>query len=350
MTKKKIREIADFICGDVIGDENIEVSNIRDIREAGKGDLAFILDPKFAPFLDNTKASCVVVPHILEKASCSIIRSKNPTLAYIQIVDFLNAGKVPHPKGIHESAIIGRNASLGENVAIAPYCVLSDNVRIGARTVLYPFSFIGENTVIGEDSIIYPNVSIRENIKIGSRVIIHSGSVVGSDGFGFDNSTGKNLKVPQIGSVVIEDDVEIGSCVTIDRAKFAQTKIGKGTKIDNLVQIAHNVEIGEKCIIAAQCGISGSCKLGESVIMGGQVGIADHVTLCNNVMIGAQSGVMKSVPSDTIVLGSPAHEIRHQRKVYILEDRLPELYERLKKIEKKVESLGPAEIPSQKRK
>jgi len=334
MVKKKIKEIAELIKGELIGDGDIEISGIKDIFEAGEGDLTFILHPKFSSFLDNVKASCAVVPPQVEKAKCPIIRSKNPSLAFRKIVDFLMVGQIPHPKGVHKSAIIGKNVSLGKDVGIGAYAVIEDGVKIGDNTVIYPFTYVGHSSTIGDDCLIYSHVSIREKIEIGSRVIIHSSSVIGSDGFGFDSSTGRHLKIPQIGNVTIGDDVEIGASVTVDRAKFAHTKIGKGTKIDNLVQIAHNVEIGENCLIVAQAGIAGSSILGKYVVLGGQAGVVDHTKIGDNVMIGSQSGVTKSVQPNTVIWGSPARQYHKKRKVFALSDKLPDFYKRLKKIEK----------------
>lgn len=334
MTVRKVKEIADYIGGELMGDGEIEISNIRDIKEAGEGDVAFILHPRFAGLMNSTKASCIIAPREVEKASCALIRAKNPSLAFTQVVDFLEVGKIPHPAGIHKTAVIGEKVKLGENVALGANCVIEPEVEIGNNTVIYPLAFIGRGSKVGDDTIIYSNVSVRERVIIGSRVIIHAGTVIGSDGFGFDSSTGRHVKIPQIGDVIIEDDVEIGACVTIDRAKFAHTLIGKGTKIDNLVQIAHNVQIGENCIVVAQCGVSGSSELGKYVIMGGQVGIVDHIKVGDQVMIGAQAGVTKDVPPGTIMLGSPARPIRKQKKIFALIDMLPELYDRIKKLEK----------------
>jgi UDP-3-O-[3-hydroxymyristoyl] glucosamine N-acyltransferase len=340
MKKIKLRELAGLISGQLIGDGDIEVNEIRDITEAGIGCVSFIVHPKFAAYLENTKASCAIVPQGIEKAACPIIRVKNPAIAFIKVVETLMPDRIPHPKGINKLAVIAKSAKIGKNVAIGPYAVISSSATIGDRSIIYPFSYIGDSTEIGDDCIIYPNVSIRENIKIGSRVIIHSGSVVGSDGFGYDNTTGVHLKIPQVGGVIIEDDVEIGACVTIDRAKFSNTKIGKGTKIDNLVQIAHNVIIGENCIIVAQCGISGSSTLGKNVMMGGQAGLVDHITLGDNVMVAAQAGLTKSVPANTIMFGTPARPMRFEKKLVALIDKLPEIYERLKKLENQAKVTG----------
>lgn len=334
MRKKKLKEIAEHIGGELIGGGDIEISGIKDIEEAQTGDVTFLLHPKFAHYLEKTKASCVVVPTQIQKAKCPIIRCENPTIAFIKLVDLLLPDRIPHPSQIHKTALIGNNVSLGKDIGIGAYTFISDNVSIGDGTRIYPFTYVGDNTTIGSDCVIYSNVSIRENIKIGSKVIIHAGSVIGSDGFGYDNSTGKPLKIPQIGDVIIEDDVEIGACVTIDRAKFAHTKIGRGTKIDNLVQIAHNVTIGENCIIVAQCGISGSSVLGKNVVLGGQVGLVDHIKLGDRAIIAAQAGVTKSVPPNAILWGTPARPLRLQKKLHVLEGKLPEIYQRLKRIEK----------------
>lgn len=244
MAEKTVREIAEHIGGKLIGDGTITISDIKAVDEAGAGDIAFVLHPRFSGLLEKTAASCVIVPAKTQSAARTIIQSENPSLAYTKVVDLLEKHSASHPRGIHKTAIIGKGVSLGKGCGIGPYCVIEDNVVLGDGVVLYPFSYIGRDTAIGASSVVYPNVSIRERITIGERVIIHSGSVIGSDGFGYENSTGTHVKIPQIGDVIIGDDVEIGACVTIDRAKIAHTRIGKGTKIDNLVQIAHNVTIG----------------------------------------------------------------------------------------------------------
>ncbi len=359
MPKKSLKEIAEYIGGELVGDGNIEVSGIKDIEEAENGHIAFIFHSKFSSYLEKTKASCVVAPPQIvppsagsrrissgetsfgKKATCAVIHSKNPAIAFIKLVELLMPGRIPRHEGIHKTVLIGKDVSLGKGLSIGAYCVIEDNAVIGEGTVIYPFCYIGHETKIGKDCIIYPNVSIRENIKIGQRVIIHPSSVIGSDGFGYDNTTGRHLKIPHIGDVIIEDDVEIGACVTVDRAKFAHTKIGRGTKIDNLVQIAHNVTIGENCIIVAQCGISGSTSLGKNVILGGQVGLVDHIKLGDNAMIGAQAGVIKSVPANSILWGTPARPLRSEKKVIALRGKLPEIYERLKRIEKALSLRAP---------
>ena len=246
-------------------------------------------------------------------------------------------GHIPHPKGIHKTAFIGNNVKLGKDVAVDAYAVIESGVEIGDGTVIYAHSYVGKQSKIGANCIIYPNVTIRENAKIGNRVIINPGCIIGSDGFGYELTPKGHAKIPHIGDVIIEDDVELGACVTVDRAKIAHTIIGRGTKIDNLVQIAHNVTIGQNCIIVAQCGVSGSTKIGNNVMIGGQAGVVDHVEIGDNTMIGARSGVMKSVPPNTIVWGIPAKPIKKQKIIHILSSKLPELFKRVKLLEKKLD-------------
>jgi UDP-3-O-[3-hydroxymyristoyl] glucosamine N-acyltransferase len=228
---------------------------------------------------------------------------------------------------------------LGKNIAIGPFAIIEDNVILGDDTIVYGNSYIGHDTNIGTKCIIYPNVSIRERITLGNRVIIHCGTVIGSDGFGFAKIRGVQEKIPQIGTVLIEDDVEIGANVTIDRARFDKTIIGKGTKIDNLVQIAHNVIIGENCIIVAQAGISGSTIVGKGVILAGQAGLVGHITVGDGAVAAAQAGVTKSIPAHTMVSGYPARPHDVAKRVNACVQNLPQLYKRIKELEQKIEKL-----------
>ncbi|MBL7157206.1 MAG: UDP-3-O-(3-hydroxymyristoyl)glucosamine N-acyltransferase [Candidatus Omnitrophica bacterium] len=330
--------LAKELGGELVGDGNLTINGIRDIEEALPGDLAFILKKKYEHLLEKTKASCCVVPSQVTETlnNKPIIRCKNPNLAFKKAAELILPNHIPHPKGIHEKAVIADNVTLGKDVSIGCYAVLESGSKIGDGTVIYPHCYIGCRTEIGKNSIIYPNVTIRENIKIGNRVIIHPGSVIGSDGYGYEATRTGHQKIPHIGDVIIEDDVEIGACTTVDRAKIAHTKIGRGTKIDNLVQVAHNVTMGPNCIIVSQCGISGSVKIGKNVIMGGQVGMVEHIEIGDNVMIGAKGGVIKSIPAKSIMAGIPVRPIKKTMKILALEEKLPEIYERLKKIEKKL--------------
>lgn len=338
---KKVAEIAKFINGELVGDGSLLIKGINGINEAAEGDISFILSSKYENLLSSTKASCVVVPKDVTLVSKKpLIKVDDPSIAFSKMIEFLLPDRIPHPKGIDKTAIVSKGARLGRNAALGAYVVIEDGVSIGDNTIIYPFCYIGKNSKIGGDCLIYPNVTVREGISIGNRVIIHSGTVIGSDGFGYNTKhDGTHMKIPQLGTVVIEDDVELGACVAVDRARFANTVIGKGTKIDNLVQVAHNVTIGPYCLIAGQSGISGSSQLGRNVVFGGQVGIVDHVKLGDFTMVGAQSGVTKSFPPKTTLFGMPARPINKARALIGFVGLLPKLYERVRALEAKIKEL-----------
>jgi len=334
--KITIGELATGIGGSLVGDAGIVVGSICDIEKAGSGDLAFVFGRKYAPLLKKTNASCVVVPDDMGSAPVPVIRCKNPNIAFKKSVELIMPGAISHPTGIHKSAVLGKSVKLGKDVAIGACAYLEDNAEISDGTVVYAHCYIGRSVKVGKACIIYPNVTVRENSKIGDRVIIHPGCVIGADGFGYERTQRGHEKIPHIGGVILGDDVELGAGVTVDRAKIAYTRIGQGTKIDNLVQIAHNVTIGKNCIIVSQTGISGSVKIGDNVMMAGQVGLVDHIEIGDNVMVAAQSGIMKSVPANTIVWGSPARPFKEAQKIYVLSHKLPEIYKRLLAVEKKL--------------
>ncbi len=334
--RKTLKEIAVLINGEVVGDDNIVVTGIAGIQEALPGDITFLANPKYLTFIDRTKASAVITSRDIKSARCAIIRVENPSLAFTKVVSWVTPQE-SHPEGLHSTVIRGKKVILGKDVALAAYVVIEDSVSIGDKTVVYPGCYIGANVKIGRNSIIYPNVSIREESIIGSNVIIHSGTVIGSDGFGFVTVDGIHHKIPQLGKVVIEDDVEIGSNVSIDRARFDKTVIGKGTKIDNLVHIAHNVIIGKNCLIVAQVGISGSTTLGNNVVLAGQVGVVGHVNIGDNSIVMAQSGVSKSLPADSIVWGYPAKPADTAKRTNACVQNLPRLYDTVSELKKKIE-------------
>lgn len=337
--QKTLQEIAQIIDGEVIGDGNVIVTGVCGIKEAEEGDLTFVANLRYLPLMYKTKASAIITSRDVRKSPKPIIRTDNPSLAFAKMVSLLAPNEISYPKGIHPTAIVGENVVFGKDVAIQAYSVIDNNVEIGDRTVIYTGVGIGHHTKIGSDSMIYSGVSIRERITIGNRVIIHSGTVIGSDGFGFATVKGIHHKIPQIGTVTIEDDVEIGANVTIDRARFGRTLIGRGTKIDNLVQIAHNVEIGENSIIVAQTGISGSTIIGKGVTLAGQSGIVGHITVGDNAVVAAQAGVTKSVPPNMCVSGYPAkpHTVAKRINAYI--QRLPNLISTIHALEKRVKEL-----------
>ena len=338
--QKTLREVAEIIGGEVVGDETVVITGVCGIREAKEGDLTFVANAKYLPLIRQTRASAIITSREVKETSKPIIRTDNPDLAFAKMLSLLAPNEITHPKGIHPTAILGKNVQLGQDVAIQPYAVIGDHVRIGDRTIVYAGVFIGDRSTIGSDTLIYPHVTIRERSVIGNRVIIHSGTIIGSDGFGFSTVKGIHVKIPQIGIVRIDDDVEIGANVTIDRARFGVTHIKQGTKIDNLVQIAHNAVIGEHSIIVAQAGISGSTVIGKGVILAGQAGIVGHITIGDNTIIGAQSGVSKSVPPNSIMLGAPAKPISKFKETNACIQRLPRLYEAVRLLEEKMASLA----------
>ncbi|RJP28002.1 MAG: UDP-3-O-(3-hydroxymyristoyl)glucosamine N-acyltransferase [Candidatus Omnitrophota bacterium] len=337
--KRTLGEIAKFIGGKVSGDENIVITGVSGIKEAGPEDITFVANPKYFSFADKTKAAAVIVSEEFGQIAKPFIRVKNPSLAFINVVSFVCPNQSIHSKGIHPSAIVAKSAKLGKDVSLGPYVVVEEGASIGDRSIIYAGCFIGRDTSIGPEALIYPNVTIRENVALGSRIIIHSGTVIGSDGFGYVNVDGVHHKVPQVGTVVIEDDVEIGANVTIDRARFDKTFIGKGTKIDNLVQIAHNVIIGSNSLVIAQAGISGSVVIGNNVTLAGQAGLSGHLTIGDNSIVAAQAGVTKSIPANTIVSGYPAKPHDVAIRVNACVQNLPRLYETVNELKKKVDSL-----------
>ena len=337
--RKTLKEIAELIDGEVIGNGSTVITGVSGIKEAGEGDITFVANPKYFPLIEKTGASAIITPRDVKAAPKPIIRTDNPSMAFAKIVSFSVPGELKHLKGIHPSVILGKDVSIGHDVAIGPYVVIEDNVSIGDETIIYAGSFVGHGTKIGSGALIYANVSIRERITIGNRVIIHSGTVIGSDGFGFAAIEGLHQKIPQVGTVEIGDDVEIGANVTIDRARFEKTIIGSGTKIDNLVQIAHNVVIGNNSIIVAQVGISGSTTVGNNVVLAGQVGLVGHINIGDNVIVMAQSGVSKSIPAGTMAWGYPAKPASHAKRVNACVQSLPRLFETVSQLKKKIEEL-----------
>ena len=334
-----LQEVADIVDGEIVGDKNVVVTGICGIKEAKTGDLTFIANSKYMPLIKNTRASAIITSRDIEKSAKPIIRTDNPSLAFAKMVSKMVPNDVDHPKGIDERAVIDKSVKFGKDVAIQPYVVIEKNAQIGDGTIIYAGTYVGANTVIGANCLIYPRVTIRERVNIGNNVTVHSGTVIGSDGFGFATVCGVHHKIPQIGVVIIEDDVSIGANVTIDRARFGRTFIGKGTKIDNLVQIAHNVVIGENSIIVAQAGISGSTTIGKNVIMAGQSGIVGHVEIGDNTIIAAQSGVSKSLDKNIFVIGSPARPQNIWKRINASMGHLPELLKTVSKLSKKVKVL-----------
>jgi UDP-3-O-[3-hydroxymyristoyl] glucosamine N-acyltransferase len=330
-----LRELAELSGGELVGDPKQTVKGAASLLEAGEGDITFFGDARYLTLLRKTRASAVFVPKdFSESIPQPHIRVAHPAKAFEQVVLKLVPEPVRFVPGIHPTAIIDPSATLSEGVSIQPRVVIEPNVSVGRNTVIGAGSYLGHGTVIGPDSLVYPNVTIRERTIIGARVVIHGGAVIGSDGFGFEMVDGHYRKIPQVGIVQIDDDVEIGANSTIDRARFGRTWIQRGVKIDNLVQIAHNVVVGEDTAIAAQVGIAGSTRLGHHVVIGGQAGLVGHVEVADQVMIGAQTGVTKNLGAGAWLL-SPAVPIEKAREHLAWVHRLGKLYARVKALEEK---------------
>jgi UDP-3-O-[3-hydroxymyristoyl] glucosamine N-acyltransferase len=331
-----LQELATMLGGELVGDPTVEITGVASLGEATAGEISFFANRKYVGLLRKTRASAVFVPSdFAEPISAAQIRVSNPTKAFEQVVLKLAPKPIAFAAGIHPSAIVDPSAQLGECVSVQPYAVIEAGAKIGDNTIIGAGTYIGHETVIGSECLIYPRVTIRERSRIGSRVIIHSGAVIGADGFGFEMVDGRQEKIQQLGIVQIDDDVEIGANTTVDRARFGRTWIQHGVKIDNLVQVAHNVVIGKHSVVAAQTGISGSTRVGGHVQMGGQVGIVGHVTIADRTLIGAQSGVSKDIGGG-VWFGYPAMPMPEAKRQIAWVRRLGKLFERVKEIEKKL--------------
>jgi UDP-3-O-[3-hydroxymyristoyl] glucosamine N-acyltransferase len=336
--RKKLRELAEWVGGAVVGDEEVEISGVGAIAEARAGEITFIADPKYLPRLSETKASAVIVSKGIIQADKPLLCVANPYLAFAKILSLFSQ-KPYEPRGIDSNAWISPTAKLGRDLSLYPFIYIGDRCRIADRVTLYPGVYVGEDSSIDEESILHPNVSIYPRTVIGKRVVLHSGVVVGSDGFGYVKEGTKNVKIPQVGTVEIEDDVEIGANTTVDRAALGKTIIRKGVKIDNLVQVAHSVVIGEDSILCGQVGISGSTKIGSNVTLAGQVGVADHIEIGDNVMVGAQSGVMSDLAPHQAYVGSPPLPHREFFRMMAVLQKLPEIRKTLNQIEKRLKKI-----------
>ena len=337
----KLSEIAERLGGTLDGDGTIEICAVAGLKEARAGEISFLANPKYASMVAATHASAVIVPNDWDRpVPCALIRVENSDQSFAGAAElFYESVPVPAP-GIHPSAVVADSAQLGEGVSIGANCTIAEGVVIGANTTVQPNCVIGYKAVIGANCLLYPLVSVREFVEIGDRVIIHNGAVLGSDGFGYAvQKDGTRTKIPQIGTVVVEDDVEIGANVAIDRARFGKTRIGKGTKIDNLVQIAHNVVIGEHSVMCGQAGVSGSTTIGSNVILAGQCGLAGHLEIGDGAVVGAQSGVMKNVPPKDFVFGTPAFPHLQSKKMVANTMLLPKLKDKIRVLEERVEQL-----------
>ncbi|MBI5235898.1 MAG: UDP-3-O-(3-hydroxymyristoyl)glucosamine N-acyltransferase [Deltaproteobacteria bacterium] len=336
--KKTVEQLVEITGGRLIGDGNVVIRDVASLEEAGPGEITFILDKAKLKLLPSIKAGAIIVPEgDYQPGAGNLIATRNPQIAFAKAMDVFRPALLPGP-GIHPKAEVSARASVGEGVSIQAYAVVEKGATIGPRTVVYPGVYIGQDARIGADCIIYSGVAIREGCIIGDRVIVHCNTVIGSDGFGYawDNDLNGYRKLPQRGIVRIDDDCELGACVTVDRAAIGETVIGSGSKIDNLVQVAHNVKIGEHAIIVAQVGIAGSVRVGDRVQIGGQVGIVGHIDIGDGAMIGAQSGISGPVPSKAIYSGTPAIPHHDWLKASVIFAKLPELKKKINELEKRL--------------
>ncbi|MFH7319997.1 UDP-3-O-(3-hydroxymyristoyl)glucosamine N-acyltransferase [Desulfurivibrio sp. D14AmB] len=335
-----LKELAALVDGEVVGEESLEISGFNDLENAGAGEISFLADLKRQKQLASCRAAALIVPRKLEPVDGRpLLRVDNPYLAATLIQNFFTAQPFV-AAGIHPSAVIGEGCRLPAEVTIGPLVVLGKGVRLGQRVAIGAGVAIGDQVEIGEEVVIHPNVTIYPRCRIGNRVIIHAGSVIGSDGFGYATTAqGKHVKRAHQGVVVVGDEVEIGANVCVDRATFGETVIGAGTKIDNLVQVGHNVEIGENCLLVAQVGIAGSTRLGKLVVLGGQAGIAGHLELADGVMVAGQSGVHNNQPAGARVAGYPAIDYKKWLRASAAAARLPEMVRELRELRRQVEQL-----------
>lgn len=338
------KQIAGLIEGKIEGNPEVAVSSFGKLEEATEGQLAFLANPKYEEFLYSTKASIIIVNNSLElekKINATLIRVPDAYSSFAVLLTEYAKIVRENLTGIQQPVFIDATARMGENVFIGAFSYLGENVIIGNNVKIYPQVYLGNNVTVDDGSVLYPGVKIHHDCVVGKNVAIHAGSVIGGDGFGFaPQPDGSFKKVPQIGNVVVEDNVEIGANSSIDRATIGSTMIRSGAKLDNLIQIAHNVEIGQNTVIAAQSGISGSTKIGKNVMIGGQAGIVGHIQIADGSKINAQSGVSKSIKTpNTAVTGSPAFDYGHALRSQILSRNLPEIEKRLKDLEQMVEKL-----------
>ncbi|WP_426430394.1 UDP-3-O-(3-hydroxymyristoyl)glucosamine N-acyltransferase [Winogradskyella sp. HB-48] len=333
-------QIAGILQGTVVGNPNIEVSKLAKIEEGTEGTLTFLANPKYKPYIYTTKSSIAIVNSDFEPEeaiSTTLIKVEDAYGAFTKLLEYYNQIKL-NKSGIEQPSFISDSAKIGNDVYIGAFTYIGDNVKLGNNVKIFPNSYLGDNVIIGDNTIIFSGGKIYSDCIIGNNCVINSGSIIGADGFGFaPNAKGEYSKVPQIGNVILEDFVDIGAGTTIDRATLGSTIIRRGVKLDNQIQIAHNVEIGKNTVIAAQTGIAGSTKIGENCQIGGQVGIVGHITIGNNVKIQAQSGIGRHVKDNEVLQGSPALTYGDYNKSYVYFKNLPKIVKNINEIEKKVD-------------
>jgi UDP-3-O-[3-hydroxymyristoyl] glucosamine N-acyltransferase len=340
--QKTLGELAEYVGGRVVGDSKVVIKSASTLGRAGEGDISFLANIKYEKQVQTTKASAVIVGKETPNVSVPLLVAEDPYYAFMQIMVLLHGYRKHKKTGISPRAIIADSAEIGADCHIYDFVTVSDDAKVGNGCIIYPGVFIGQGTAIGNDCIIYPNVAIYDGCKIGNRVILNANAVIGDDGFGYATHKGMHYKVPQIGIVVIEDDVEIGACCGIERGTLGDTVIGQGSKLGDLVAIGHGTKIGPHCLLVAQVGVAGSTTLGHHCVVGGQVGIVGHINIGNNVTIGAQAGVINNVPDGKTVVGAPAIEADQGKRAYSMIQHLPEMRQSIRKLENHIERIAPS--------
>lgn len=333
-----VGQLAELVRGRLVGDGSVAIRSARPVGEAGPGDITFIESERYAKQLRTSPASAAIVgPHFMVTHkdagdSLAVIEVDDPMGAFLAVRSHLTGGQRPRWTGIHPQASVSDSAKIGEDVAIYPFAYVGEEAVIGDGSTVHPGAVVGEGCILGRGCVIHPNSVLYPNVILGDRVEVHAGTVLGGDGFGYRTTAGRHTKIPHTGRLEVGNDVEIGSNCTIDRATFEATRIGEGTKIDNLVMIGHNNQIGRHNLLCGQVGIAGSCKTGDYVIMAGQAGIKDNTSIGSGVIVGAQAGVHRNVPEGQNVLGSPAIPVREQRRIFQMIARLPEMHRQLREL------------------
>lgn len=337
--EKTLKELADYVGGEVAGDGNIKIKGVMTIDEASEGYITFVSNKKYIKKLEQTGASAIIASPDIDIKDKNLLITKNPYLAFAKVVDLMMNPEKVYPGTLDDSARVSDSAELGSNVTVYPFVFIGESVKVADNVVLYPGVYVGDDCRIGKDTIIHPNAVIHKGTIIGERVVIHSNVVVGCSGFGYAPDGSTYFKIPQVGITVIEDDVDIGANTTINRAVLGETRIRRGTKIDSEVIIAHNVEIGEDTLVTSQVGIAGSVTIGNNVILAGGSGVAGHIKVGDNVKVGGWTGVTKDLPPGGTFLGTPAIEIERMRKCYLIIQKLPEMRETVKDLQRKIKQL-----------
>ncbi|MFA5554207.1 MAG: UDP-3-O-(3-hydroxymyristoyl)glucosamine N-acyltransferase [Phycisphaerae bacterium] len=339
MQEKTLAELAQYVEGQVKGDSSVKIRSAATLNRAGEGDISFLANSKYEKQLLTTKASAVIVGKDVTTSSVPLLVCDDPYYAFMQIMVLIHGHRKHKKIGISPRANIADSAKIGVDCHIHPFVTIDENAYVGNGCIIYPCCYIGPNVHIGNDCIIYPNVTIYDGCKLGKRVIVNANSVIGEDGFGYASHKGIHHKIPQVGSVVLEDDVEIGVCCGIERGTLGDTIIGQDTKIGDLVTVGHGSKIGSHCLVVAQVGIAGSTNLGHHCVVGGQVGIVGHVNIGNNVMIAAQAGVINDIGDNKIVLGAPAIDAVQGKRAYTMIQYLPEMRQTIKNLQARIEQL-----------